>query len=313
MLTGSAPLIAVVGPTGSGKTALALSLAEQLGAEIVSADSMQFYQGMEIGSAAPTPAERARAPHHFVAFLSPAESMNAGAYAEAARRLVMDAQEDNRPLVIVGGSGLYLSALIDGIFEGPPRQPELRERLQAEAAALGNNALMQRLQRVDPEYAATLTSENDLVRIVRALEVYQVSGTPFSELHRRHQALCPSLPVRQVALAYPRPELYARIEARVEQMLELGWLDEVRALLEAGHEQDIVRLKALGYRELISVLRGEQALEAATTAIKQHHRRYAKRQLTWFRADDRIAWLDASAPLEILARAALQHGSALTP
>jgi tRNA dimethylallyltransferase len=162
-----------------------------------------------------------------------------------------------------------------------------------EAVEHGNAHLMARLRAVDPDYADTLTSENDLVRVVRALEVYELTGKPFSVLHRVHQAGREDLPAVQVALEHARDALYARINTRVDAMVAAGWLDEVRALLEGGFGPDIDRLKALGYREMAAHLRGEQGLEDAVEATKQHHRRYAKRQLTWFRADDRIHWLRA--------------------
>ena len=183
----SKTIIAVVGPTASGKTALAIALAERLGTEIISADAMQFYRGMEVGTAAPTPEERARVPHHFVSFLDPGQLMAAGAYETLARERIAALHAQGKPAVIAGGSGLYVSALIDGLFNGPKRQPEVRERLIAEARELGNAYLFARLRNVDPDYAASLSSENDLVRIIRALEVCETTGQPFSRLHREHR------------------------------------------------------------------------------------------------------------------------------
>ncbi len=284
-------VVAVAGPTGSGKTALAIELARRLGGEIISADSMQFYRGMEIGTAAPTPKELAQAKHHFVGFLEPSEQMAAGEYQRLAREVVAKLERDGKPAIVVGGSGLYINALIDGLFEGPARQPGIRERLKAEAAEQGNACLMARLREVDPAYAATLTNENDLVRIVRALEVYETTGEPFSKLHQEHRAQAEPLDAIQIALDWEREQLYARINHRVGLMAEAGWVDEVRRLIENGYGPDIDRLKALGYREIAAHLRGEQPLEAALEATKQHHRRYAKRQLSWFRADPRIHWL----------------------
>ncbi|MCC6143563.1 MAG: tRNA (adenosine(37)-N6)-dimethylallyltransferase MiaA, partial [Candidatus Hydrogenedentes bacterium] len=170
--------IAVVGPTASGKTALALELAERLGTEIISADSMQFYRGMEIGTAAPTPEERARVPHHFVGFLAPDEEMAAGMFGCLAREVVDALNRRGKPAVIVGGSGLYISALIDSLFEGPAKDETIRKRLKDEAKEHGNASLYAHLQEVDPDYASILSSENDLVRVVRALEVYELTGEP---------------------------------------------------------------------------------------------------------------------------------------
>ena len=287
-------LLAVVGPTGSGKTSLAIAAAKHLDTEIISADSMQFYRGMEIGTAAPTPEELAAVPHHFVAFLAPNETMAAGEYEPIARAEVARLNKQDRIAVVAGGSGLYISALIDGLFGGPTRNPEIRARLTAEAEEHGPAALMARLQKVDPDYAKSISSENDVVRVVRALEVYEISGQPFSKLHQEHRAQNPPLPAVQVALEWDRAELYARIERRVDQMIAAGWVDEVQRLLEDGHGPEINRLKALGYRELVAHIQGKQSLETAIVATKQHHRRYAKRQLTWFRSDKRIHWLPAS-------------------
>jgi tRNA dimethylallyltransferase len=286
------PVLVVVGPTASGKTRLGIELARALHGEIVSADSMQFYRGMEIGTAAPTPAERAEAVHHFVSFLDPDRDMAAGEYQRLARARIADVQARGRTAVVVGGSGLYLRALMDGLFDGPPRDEALRARLRQEGREHGNARLMDRLRRIDPDYAAALTSENDQVRLVRALEVYELTGTTLSELHRRHRETLEAMPVMQAGIRMDRGLLYQRIDRRVDMMLEAGWIAETRRLLEAGYGPHLDRLKALGYRELSAHLRGEQDLAAAVAAAKQHHRRYAKRQMTWFRADPRIHWLD---------------------
>jgi tRNA dimethylallyltransferase len=293
------PILGVVGATGSGKTALAIALAQRLGLEILSADSMQFYRGMEIGTAAPTMEERAQAPHHFVAFLSPDAYMSASDYAAMARAKLealeqADGMEEKKfSAIVCGGSGLYVSALINGLFEGPGRDEAVRARLQAEAQQLGAGPLFARLRTVDPGYAAALTSSNDLIRIVRALEVYEVTGRPYSAWHAEHQASRDTLEARLFALDWPREVLYARINRRVVQMVEQGWVDEVRALVAAGYEADLSRLKALGYREIAAYLRGEQSLEEAIALTQMHHRRYAKRQLSWFRNVMPVAWVPA--------------------
>ncbi|MBX3176187.1 MAG: tRNA (adenosine(37)-N6)-dimethylallyltransferase MiaA [Candidatus Hydrogenedentes bacterium] len=289
-----APLIVIAGPTGSGKSSLALSVAEALGAEIISADSMQFYRGLEIGTAAPTPEERRRVPHHFVSFLNPDEEMSAAAYQCAARERAARIRAAGRTAIAAGGSGMYIAALVDGLFDGPGRDPAIRARLTGEAEEQGNAHLLERLRAVDPDYAATLTSENDVVRIVRALEVYELAGRPYSALHREHRRAAESLRAVQFALDYPdRAVLYQRINERVLRMVERGWVEEVEALVAAGYAPQIGRLKALGFREILACLRGEQSLDTAVAATQQHHRRYAKRQLTWFRADPRIHWLPA--------------------
>lgn len=286
-------IIVIAGPTASGKTALGIEVAERLGGEIISADSMQIFRGMEIGTAAPTPAEQARVPHHLVSCVSPSAQMAAGEFQRLGRECVATLHAAGKRAIVVGGSGLYINALIDGLFEGPPRQPALREQLHAEAAARGNAALMQRLRACDPDYAEQLTSENDLIRIVRALEVFESTGRTYSEWHAEHQATAAPLPARFFALQWDRAALYARIDARVRQMIADGWVEEVQRLLDAGHAEDLARIKALGYREIAAHLRGEQSLAEAIANAQMHHRRLAKRQLTWFRREPRIQWLPA--------------------
>lgn len=286
-------VLAVVGPTATGKTALALELGERLQTEIISADSQQFYRGMEIGTAAPTSEERSRIPHHFVSFLDPGESMTAGDYERLARPVVERLNRQGKSAVLVGGSGLYIQALIEGLFEGPPRNQAIRNRLRAEARAQGNEHLFHRLEFIDPEYARLLTSANDLVRIVRALEVYEITGRPISALHREFRESKPALCAVKVAIDMPRDILYDRIDRRVAAMLDAGWLEETQTLLDAGHYADIQRLKSHGYRELAAYLRGETSLEAAIETTKRNVRHYAKRQFTWFRADKSVLWLPA--------------------
>ncbi len=297
-------VLVLAGPTASGKTRLGIELARRLGGEIISADSMQFYRGMEIGTAAPTPEELALARHHFVSFLTPDQSMAAGEYQRQARAVIREIQARGGVPVVVGGSGLYIRALVDGLFEGPPRDPAVRERLHRVAVEAGNSALFARLHAVDPGYAETLTSENDLVRVVRALEVHEITGVPFSQWHEGHQFQTDRMESVWMGLLVEREALYERIGRRVDAMMAAGWLGEVRCLLDGGYGSHLDRLKALGFRELAAHLRGEQSLEAAVEAAKFHHRRYAKRQMTWFRAEKRLHWLDAgdgTVPAEILA------------
>jgi len=302
-------VLAVVGPTATGKTALAIELANRLATEIVSADSQQFYRGMEIGTAAPTPAERARVPHHFVCFLDPSESMAAGDYERIARPIVDRLNRAGKPAVVVGGSGLYVQALIRGLFEGPPRDQVIRDRLRAEARDHGNARLFARLQAVDPEYAAILTSPNDLVRVIRALEVHEITGKPISQLHREFRERKPPLRAFQAALDMPRDVLYQRIDRRVDVMIAAGWIEETRALVAAGHAANLERLKSHGYRELTAYLRGEITLETALDTTRRNVRHYAKRQITWFRADKTVRWLPATpeTPVSALADEVLRE------
>ena len=285
-------LLAVVGPTASGKSSLALELASRLHSEIVSADSMQVYRGMEIGTAAPAAADLARVRHHFVSFLDPGQGFSAGAFARGARIEVSRLNAEGKVAVVAGGSGLYLRALIDGLFDGPSADESLRARLHRQAAEAGVPELYDRLAEVDSDYAAKI-NPNDLRRIVRGLEVYEITGRPLSVLHREHRKDAEPLGALQVGLNWPRPLLYERINARVDRMLAAGFLDEVRRLLADGHGVRLARLRSLGYREFIAHIRGECSYEQAVETMKRNTRRFAKRQLSWFRADARIHWLDA--------------------
>ena len=283
-------ILAVVGPTASGKTSLAIELALRLGTEIISADSMQVYKGMEIGTAAPTQADQSRVKHHFISFLEPDQAFSAGEFERMARPLVEFINARNKTALLVGGSGLYVSALLDGLFEGPPASEPIRRHLHQQADAFGVAPLFERLQKTDPDYAQ-LIQPNDLRRIVRALEVHELTGHRLSSHHRKHQESAPALPSVQVALDYPRELLYDRIAKRVDRMLDSGFIDEVKALVDAGYGPALERLRSLGYREFATYLRGEKSLQEARDAMIMLTRRYAKRQLTWFRADPRIHWI----------------------
>jgi tRNA dimethylallyltransferase len=290
------PLLAVVGPTASGKTRLAIEVAETLGAEIISADSMQVYRGMEIGVGTPMSEELTRVKHHFVGMLDPGDHFSAGEFQRLARRVIDDLTVQGKPAVIVGGSGLYVRALIDGLFEGPGADEFIRSRLHSEAEERGVAALYGRLEQQDPQYAAEI-QPGDLRRIVRALEVLEMTGRPFSDHHSDHRQTGESLPAIQVALDYPREQLYARIDARVDQMIDRGLVDEVRRLVEAGYESRLLRLRSLGYPEFVAHLKGELTVDEAKDAMKLNTRRFAKRQLSWFRSDTRIHWLSTMADI----------------
>lgn len=284
--------IAIVGPTGSGKTELAVRLAEILDTEIISADSMQFYKGMEIGTAIPPLEIRQKIPHHFVAFVPPDYKMSAGIFQNLARKELNRLQQAGKIPIIVGGSGLYISALIDGLFEGPASSEEIRKQIKDHLSTYGPEYLIKKLNEVDPVYASRLTSPNDLVRIIRALEVYELTGIPFSEWHKKHQEQAKPLQALPVAIGWQRDVLYERINKRVDEMIKDGWIEEVETLIKNGYENDIYRLKALGYREIVYFLNGKQNLENTIENIKLYHRRYAKRQMTWFRSDKRVQWFN---------------------
>jgi tRNA dimethylallyltransferase len=265
-----------------------------LATEIISADSMQFYKGMSIGTSAPAALELTRVKHHFVGFLDPSEDFSAGRFEIMAREIVASLNAKGKVAVVVGGSGLYVSALIDGLFQGPSKDESIRKRLQDEAEEYGVPGLYARLENIDPDYARII-NRNDLRRIVRALEVFERTGAPMSVLHREHRESAPSIEAVQVALDCPRNELYRRINVRVDRMLREGFVGEVQALIHNGYADDIERLRSLGYREIAAYLRNECSLEEAAERIKQNTRRYAKRQLTWFRGDPRVHWLPAPA------------------
>lgn len=280
-------VLAVVGPTASGKTSIGIELAEQLHTEIISADSMQVYRGMDIGTAAPTPEERARVKHHFIGFLEPGQTFSAGQFEREARRIVATLNEQGKPAVVVGGSGLYIRALIDGLFEGPGRDDAIRARLHEEAQRVGVPVLFGRLCEADPAYASKI-HPSDLRRIVRALEVHELTGVPLSEHFRIQQGTGSALAAVQFMPDWARERLYERIDRRVDRMIRSGFIEEVKALVDAGFEGPLLQLRSLGYREFIAHLRGELTREQAADAMKMNTRRFAKRQLTWFRADKRI-------------------------
>lgn len=295
-------VVAIVGATASGKTALGLELARRLETEIISADSMQVYKGMEIGTAAPTVEERTEIRHHFVSFLSPFEQFSAGAFGTSARDIIAALNRRGRIALLVGGSGLYLRAAIDGLFPGPAKDETIRARLHAEAEQSGVQTLYKRLQSVDPDYANVILP-GDLRRIVRALEVYELTGKPISALHRSHQNASSSLRVLQIGLDVPREILYRRINDRVERMLARGFLDEVRTLIARGYGDRFAQLRTLGYREFADYLQGRCTYEEAVETMKRNTRRYARRQLIWFRGDPRIQWISVSedTPIAVLA------------
>jgi len=278
--------IVIAGPTASGKTELALDLAERIGAEIIGADSQQVYADLPVTTCQPTAAQRARVPHHLIGMLPSTERMSAARFGELARETATGIRGRGRRVILVGGTGLYLRAAVEGLFEGPAANLELRARLTAEAERHGREALHARLAAADPEAAARL-SPNDLVRVIRALEVLELTGEPQSAHHRRHRRAQPS--VDWYAIDVPRETLYGRIEART-RAIHPALLGEARRLQERGL-QTSPAARALGISEALAALAGEISPEEAVERTIQSTRRYAKRQLTWFRGDKRIRWL----------------------
>ncbi len=287
----------VVGPTGAGKTAFAIALAERLGAEIVNADSRQVYRGMDIGAAKPSAAERARAPHHLFDLRDPIEPLDAAEFARIARRTVAEIAARGRPALVVGGSGLYLRALRGGLFPGPPAAPEVRRRILADAGAEGAQAIYRRLAAIDPAAAARIDA-NDAVRIVRALEVYELTGRPLSEWHREHRFAGYADCGPCVGLALERGELYRRLDRRFDAMIAAGLIDEARGLIAAGMDRGGAFAATIGYREIGAWLRGGSERAEALALAKRETRRLAKRQMTWFRREPGIVWLDPAHGIE---------------
>ncbi|MCA9744528.1 tRNA (adenosine(37)-N6)-dimethylallyltransferase MiaA [candidate division KSB1 bacterium] len=285
------PVIVIVGPTASGKTTIAIELANRIQAEIISADSRQFYQMLDIGTAKPGPEELARAIHHFIDFLPPSAEYSAGAFARDARARIAELQQ-SKNLIVAGGSGMYITALLDGFFAPIARDKALQNKLKVRAEREGSEVLYAELQAVDPERAAEL-HPNDTHRIVRALEVCYVTGKRISTL--RSQPRVPAdFQFKVFGLQWSRDELYVRIESRVDAMLEAGLQAEVESLLRCGVVPTANAMQTVGYREMVSFLKSECSLDEAVEKIKQHSRNYAKRQMTWFRKDTRICWLEVN-------------------
>ena len=300
------PLVVVTGPTATGKTKLAVQLALRYGGEVVSCDSMQIYRGMDIGTAKPTPEEMRGVPHHLVDFVEPSQRFSVADYAPLARAAIVDIAARGRLPILAGGSGLYLSAVVDGIrfSEEAPVDEALRARLNERVKTEGGAVLLRELAGVDPEYAARL-HENNVKRIVRALEVYAATGRTMTQAVADSR-FDPGYRLCMLGLTCAdRGALYARTDARVGQMLEAGLAEEVRALLASGVPRGATALQAIGYKELAGYLGGEATLEEAADDIRRETRRYVKRQLTWLRRDPRISWLDVGAlsPEEIFSRA----------
>jgi tRNA dimethylallyltransferase len=280
----------VVGPTATGKSSLAIAIAEQLGAEIINADSRQVYRGMDIGTAKPRAWELGGVRHHLIDIREPDQPLDVAEFAALARATIADIAGRGRAALVVGGSGLYLRAIRGGIFAAPPASPEIRTRLNALAAQYGVNYLFARLAEVDPR-AATRIKPNDLKRIARALEFYEQTGVPITHYQRRHRFNDRPFESLTVGLSLPREQLYATIDRRFDAMINEGLVAEVEALLAKGYD---LPLSTIGYREIAKYLSGEISLGNAIALAKRASRRFAKRQLTWFRADPEIVWLDAT-------------------
>lgn len=291
-------VLVLVGPTCSGKTSVSLLLAAQLEGEIISADSRQIFRYMDIGTAKPRSEALEKVKHYFVDERMPDEDFDSGEFGRLGRSVIADVAHRHKTPIVVGGSGLYVQSLIDGFFEGPPKDQGIRSRLRDELKIKGGEGLMADLRKVDPEAAERMLPSNTR-RIIRALEVYAITELPLTEHHRRQQ------PIRQfdpvfVGLDWKRPILYDRINTRVDQMISDGLVEEVRSILHRGIDPRTNALQTVGYKEVIDHLAGLITFERMVELIKQNSRRYAKRQLTWFRRDVRITWFPISTDEEIL-------------
>ncbi|KRE76509.1 tRNA (adenosine(37)-N6)-dimethylallyltransferase MiaA [Arthrobacter sp. Soil762] len=283
------PVIAVVGPTGSGKSDLAVNLALELDGEVINADAMQFYRGMDIGTAKITPAERKGVPHHLLDILDVTEEASVSDFQQQARSIVSDIHARGKRAILAGGSGLYVRAALD-VLEFPGTDPVLRQRLEAELAEAGQDALLARLRDVDPVSAGRVS---DARRIIRALEVHQLTGRPFSSFMPQREYFQPAV---QIGLAVDRDVLRERLALRVHNMVDQGLLGEVRRLDAAGLRGGKTAPRALGYAQFLRVLDGGSTVAEAAEDTIVATRQFARRQLTWFRADPRITWLDWEAP-----------------
>jgi tRNA dimethylallyltransferase len=281
-------LVVILGPTGSGKTSLSVALAHQFDGEIVSCDSVAVYQGLEIGSAKPTAEQRKQIPHHLLDVVTPDTFYTAGDYSRAARTAIAAIAARGRPPIVTGGTGLYLRALLQGLFPGPQRSAPLRDRLLRKAETRGPSALHRILKRLDPASAARIHA-NDVAKVIRAIEVTLAAGQPMSETWKEGRDPLTGYRVLRLGLDPPRLQLYERINARANVMFAEGLVEETRGLIaQYGHTP---ALASLGYRQAAEFLEGNLTLEQAITAASQGHRNYAKRQLTWFRREPEVCWL----------------------
>jgi len=282
-------IIVIVGPTGSGKSELAVRLAERFDGEIVNADSMQVYRGLNIGTAKPSRESMQNIPHHLFDIVEPDEEYTAAIYSRAAKEIILDICSRGKTAVVVGGTGLYIRALLSGLVDVPGADDAARSEYNEIAERYGNEQLLEVLRKIDPEAAARIHPNNRL-RVIRALEVFRQTGRTISAFQDEHGFTlkwCNSL---KIGINVERSELYERINARVDQMIAEGFVAEVESLLSQGYSPSLKSLSSIGYREICDYLAGRHALSEAIGQIKQSSRRYAKRQLTWFKSDPEVSW-----------------------
>jgi len=291
-------VVVICGPTGVGKTTLSIAIASRFNGEIIGADSMQIYRYMDIGTAKPTKTERSRIPHHMIDIIDPDEPFDAVKYARTAGGIIVQNNQCEMVSFVVGGTGLYIKALIHGLFEEKTSDPVIREEYKTIAAQHGTQHLHEQLSTIDP-IAAQKLHPHDTYRIIRALEVHRLTGKSISEYHRRHGFSERRYDVLKIGLNMVRSLLYERIDRRVKHMMASGFVEEVNQLLHMGYSKDLKSMQSIGYKHVVDYIQNRLSLEDATRMMKRDTRRYAKRQFTWFRADPEMMWFD-SEQIEIM-------------
>ena len=282
----------LTGPTACDKTEIGFTVAQKIKGEIISADSMLFYRGMDIGTAKPPPGMRERVPHHFIDIIDPWESYSVGRYVDDVETLINDAGSKGLTFLIVGGSPLYIKGLVDGIFNGPGADWDIRRELEGLAEEKGNRHVHDILKKIDPVKAGEL-HPNNLRRIIRAIEVYRITGSPVSVLQEQYKLARKNYRFKIICIAREREDIYRRINKRVEKMFDRGLIDEIQSLLKNPEGLSKQARQALGYKEVIQYLDGKLALDEARDMVKLSTRRFAKRQMTWFRSFPDVQWLEA--------------------
>jgi tRNA dimethylallyltransferase len=288
----------IVGPTAVGKSDVALELALKINGEVISADSRQIYKYLDIATSKPTKEMRNKIPHHIIDIIEPDKDYNAGRFSKDAEKAIKDIFERNKQPIIVGGTGLYIRALVDGLSEELGCDEEIRDNLKKEMEKNGREALYNRLKKIDPEAAGKI-SVNDTQRIIRYLEIYEITGMPVSRLWKEQKLKKSDYEYKFIGLNRDRDILYDRINKRVDRFFEDGLLDEVQGLLKKGYDLNSPGMNTLGYKEVIQYLQGDFDLEEAKRLIKRNTRHYAKRQMTWFKKDTRVCWIDMGSELQI--------------
>ena len=294
-------IIVICGPTATGKTATAIKIAKKFNGEIISADSMQIYRKMDIGTAKPTREELQCKPHHLIDIADPDEPFDAARFALQARNIVYELHGKQIVSIVAGGTGLYIKALSQGLFQAEALDAQMRQRIKSETADLESDVLHRRLKKIDPE-AAERIHPNDRFRIVRAIEMHTATGVALSEYQRKHGFGDRPFRVFNIGLAVERERLYARIDRRVDAMIEAGLEQEVTGLLKSGYSENLKSMQSIGYRHMVAFIKGNLSRKEAIRTMKRDTRRYAKRQMTWFRSVKDIIWIEPERIAELFPR-----------